>query len=274
MIRFLFTIVFYIIFLCSVRAEELIFLVPHRAVYDFHLDNVSRKMTIVGISGRMVHEFMGSTCQGYTTRVSFINRIYTEDMPVRLISQEVKVYETDDGNKFHFNIKNTIGQNIANNTEGIAERTKDEILVKLKKPKENVYKLAKADFPITLLKNIIRQAKAGHNFYNSTLFNGENGADRVVKESFVIGEKRRTVPDSEMKELKKINKNGYWPIIVSHFDDTKNKEGLPIYRSSFNLYENGVMNDIFIDYGDFSIRSKLKSLQFFDTKNDLDNCKH
>ncbi|CBI76563.1 conserved protein of unknown function [Bartonella clarridgeiae 73] len=270
----MFTIGFYIIFLYSVRAEGAIFLVPHRGVYDFQLDNVSPKMTIVGISGRMVHELTGSACQGYTTRVSFINRIYNEDMQVRLMSQEIKVYETDDGNRFHFNIKNTIGQNIVNNTEGIAERTKDEILVKLKKPKENVYKLAKADFPITLLKNIIRQAKAGHHFYHATLFDGENDADRVVKESVVIGEKKTSISDSEIEELKKINNSGYWPVIVSRFDDTKNKDGLPIYRASFNLYENGVMSNVFIDYGNFSIRSKLKSLQFLDTKNNLNNCKH
>ncbi|MCL6229650.1 EipB family protein [Bartonella bilalgolemii] len=274
MIKLLFIIGFYIIYLCSVRAEESVFLVPHRAVYDFQLDNASREMTAVGIFGRMVHEITGSACQGYTIRASFIVRVYTEGMPVRLMNQEIKAYEAGDGSIFRFDIKKIMEQNIEKSIEGVAERTKDKTLVKLKKPKENVYKLAKADFPITSLKNIIRQARAGHRFYHATLFDGDNGADKVIKTSVVIGEKKKSISDSEIKELKKLDESSYWHVIISHFDDTKNKDGLPIYRESFHLYENGVMRDLFIDYGDFSIRSKLKSLQFLDKQNNLDNCKH
>ncbi|AQX18230.1 MULTISPECIES: EipB family protein [Bartonella] len=273
MLKLLFIIGFYIIYLCSVRAEEAIFLAPHRVVYDFQMDNASWDPVVIGMSGRMVHEIKGSACQGYTTHTSLGVRVYTEGMPVRLMSQEVKTYTTGDGHRFHFDIKKVMEKNVGKSTEGIAELTKNGTLVKLKKPEENVYRLEKADFPITSLKNIIRHAKAGHRFYNTTLFDGDNGGDRVIKESVVIGEKKKSVSDSEIKELKKLDESGYWHVIVSHFDDTKNKDGLPIYRQSFHLYENGVVRHLLIDYGDFSIRLKLKSLQFLDEKNDLHNCK-
>ncbi|MDD9332638.1 MAG: DUF1849 family protein, partial [Bartonella sp.] len=128
------------------------------------MDNASWDPVVIGMSGRMVHEIKGSACQGYTTRTSLIVRVYTEGMPVRLMRQEVKTYTTGDGHRFHFDIKKIMEQNMEKSTEGIADVTKDGTLVKLKKPEENVYKLEKADFPITSLKNIIRHAKAGHRF--------------------------------------------------------------------------------------------------------------
>ncbi|WP_026088016.1 cell envelope integrity EipB family protein [Bartonella rattimassiliensis] len=274
MIRSLFIVILYSVFLCTVKAEEPIFIVPHRAIYDFHLDSVSHEMTISGMSGRMVYELTGSACQGYSTRFRFISRIHIEDMPVRLTDQQTTSYETGDGRTFHFNITDQEGEEIAHRAEGIAERTQDGLTVILKKPKEKTYKLAMAEFPMMQLKNIIRNAKAGHHFYNVTVFDGTNKADKVIKESIVIGEKKTLLSDSETEEMRKLDEEEYWPVIISYFDDGENKDGLPIYRSSFLLHENGVMRDLHIDYGTFSVRAKLSSLEFLELGKDLGRCEN
>ncbi len=45
---------------------------PHRAVYDLSLDNASDRSDITGITGRMVYEFNGSACEGYTVKFRFV----------------------------------------------------------------------------------------------------------------------------------------------------------------------------------------------------------
>ncbi|PIT70090.1 EipB family protein [Bartonella tribocorum] len=270
MIRALFIIILYIVFFCTAKAEESIFIAPHRAIYDFHLDSVSHEMTISGISGRMVYELTGSVCQGYSTRLRFINRLHVEDMPVRFKDQQTMTYETGDSRTFRFNVTDLEGEEVTHHAEGVAERTRDGITVTLKKPKEKEYKLVMAEFPMMQLKNIIRHAKAGDHFYNVTVFDGKNKTDKVIKESIVIGEKKALLSDSEAEKVRKLDEEGYWPVTISYFDDGENKDGLPVYQNSFLLHENGVMRDFRIDYGTFSMRAKLSSLEFLELGKDED----
>ncbi|WP_455481212.1 cell envelope integrity EipB family protein [Bartonella sp. B12(2025)] len=274
MFRSLFIIILYVSFLCTARAKESIFIAPHRAIYDFYLDSVSHEMAISGMSGRMVYELTGSECQGYTTRFRFISRVHIEDMPVRLTDQQTTSYETGDSRTFHFSVTDQVGQEAAHRTEGVAERVQDGIVVKLKKPKEKEYKLAMAEFPIMQLKNIIRHAKAGYHFYHVTVFDGTDKADKVVKESVFIGEKKTKLSNAEAKKIGKLDEEEYWPVTISYFDDVEKKDGLPVYRTSFLLYENGVMHDLRIDYGTFSVRAKLHSLEFLEVEKNLNKCKY
>ncbi|AGF74419.1 hypothetical protein BAnh1_05400 [Bartonella australis AUST/NH1] len=261
-------------FLCSAEAKESVFLAPHRAIYDLQLDDISNGTTILGMSGRMVYEFTGSACQGYTTRFRFVNRLYLENMPTRLTDQQITSYETGDGREFRFSVIEKIGQSLSNDVRGAAERTEDGIIVELKKPKKGVYKLAMADFPIMHLKAIIRQAKASRYFYYGAIFDGTNNANKVRTESVVIGEKKISTSHAETENLRKLDGKSYWPVTVSYFDDENNKGGLPGYRTSFLLYENGVMRDLRINYGNFSVRSKLENFELFDAVKDLGNCEH
>ncbi|WP_455477393.1 EipB family protein [Bartonella sp. B41] len=274
MIRLLFVIILYVSFLRVVGAEEPVFIAPHRAIYDFQLDSTSSEMAILGMYGRMVYELTGSVCRGYTTRFRFISRVHVEDMPARLTDQQTVSYETGDGHTFRFSVIDQVGQDPAHSTEGVAERTKDGILVKLNKPKEQEHQFTMAEFPITQLKNIIRHAKANQRFYHTTVFDGTNKADKVVKESIIIGDERTGTSDDEIKKFGKLSDEGYWPITISYFDDIENKDGLPIYHTSFLLHQNGVMRNLRIDYGNFAVRAKLNSLELFEDEKRGGECTH
>ncbi|WP_336276841.1 EipB family protein [Bartonella sp. CB178] len=272
MIRSFLIIILGFSFLLSAEAAGSVFVAPHRAVYDFQLDSASNEMAILGMTGRMVYELTGSACQGYTTRFRFISRIHIEDMPERLTDQQTTSYEAGDGRTFHFSFMDQVGQDAAHKAEGFAEHTEDGIIVKLQKPQEKEYRLSMAEFPVTQLKSIIQHAKTGHNFYHTTVFDGTNKADRVIKESIVIGEKRVQPLDSEIIKIGVLDGEEYWPVTVSYFDDVENNDGLPMYRTSFLLHESGVMRDLRVDYGTFAVRAKLNSLELFNVGEKLDQC--
>ncbi|WP_375669593.1 EipB family protein, partial [Bartonella sp. MR168JLCBS] len=129
-------------------------------------------------------------------------------------------------------------------------------------------------FPMMQLKNIIRHAKAGRHFYHTTVFDGTEKADKIIKESVIIGEKKMQLSDDETEKLGKLDEEGYWPVTISYFDDVEKKDGLPVYRTSFLLHENGIMRNLHVDYGTFALRAKLNSLEFLDGEKSLDQCKH
>src|SRR6476659_9954783 len=76
-------------------------LAPHRAVYDLTLDKASDRSGITGISGRMVYEFNGSACEGYTVTFRFVTRIATGDT-TRLTDQQTTTFEDAEGKTFSF----------------------------------------------------------------------------------------------------------------------------------------------------------------------------
>ena len=77
-------------------------LVPHRAVYDLALDTASERSGITGLTGRMVYEFNGSACEGYTTNFRFVTRIDMEEQPQRVTDQQTTTFEGADGKNFRF----------------------------------------------------------------------------------------------------------------------------------------------------------------------------
>ncbi len=116
---------------------------------------------------------------------------------------------------------------------------------------------------------------AGETFYQTSLFDGSEDADRVMSTTVVIG-KRQTPADSdpEKKVLAGIGADGFWPVDIAYFDESKNDgEETPEYRISFKLHENGMSRDLVMDYGDFSMRGTLVNLSLFPVPAETDCAK-
>jgi hypothetical protein len=50
-------------------------LVPHRAIYEMTLDEARSASGITGIDGRMVFEFTGSPCDGYSLNMRMVTQM-------------------------------------------------------------------------------------------------------------------------------------------------------------------------------------------------------
>ena len=67
--------------------------------------------------------------------------------------------------------------------------------------------------------------------------------------------------DPDVKSAGKLKDEKTWPVTIAYFDDAKT-DGLPTYRMSFKLYDNGVSRDLTMDYGDFALSGHLVKLDF------------
>ncbi|GAA5540903.1 MULTISPECIES: cell envelope integrity protein EipB [Brucella/Ochrobactrum group] len=245
------------------QAASTVTLVPHRAVYDLTLDRADEKSGISGLTGRMVYEFNGSACEGYTTNFRFVTRIDMEEQPQRVTDQQTTTFEGSDGKSFRFVNKTFVDKELVKEVRGDAKLEGGKTVVELSKPKENKIDLRGTQFPTQHMEELIGKAEAGQKFYQTSLFDASEDADRVVATTVVVG-KGQTPSDDETKFMGPFSKDPVWPVTIAYFDDKEKQDGLPIYRINFKLYRNGITRDLTMDYGDFAMRGKLVKLDVFD----------
>ncbi len=254
------------------HAASTISLVPHRAVYDLTLDRADEKSGITGLTGRMVYEFNGSACDGYTTNFRFVTRIDMEEQPQRVTDQQTTTFEGGDGKLFRFANKTFIDKELVKEVRGDAKLDRGKTIVDITKPKDNKLDLKATQFPTQHMEELIHKAQAGEKFYQTSLYDASEDADRVVATTVVVG-KAQNAPDEEGGALGQLSKDQVWPVTIAYFDDKEKQDGMPIYRINFKLHRNGITRNLTMDYGDFAVHGKLVKLDVFDKDKDKTSCK-
>lgn len=250
----------------TVPASAVPMLQPHRAVYDLSLDRASDRSGITGITGRMVYEFNGSPCDGYTVKFRFVTQI-SADESTRLTDQQTTTFEDAEGKTFSFVTKSFIDQALDKEVKGTARKEANGLKVELDKPERNSLELTATQFPTQHLLELIDKAEKGENFYETNLFDGSEDADKVMTTTVIVGKAEPAKKDDpELPALAKLGGDKYWPVDIAYFDVSEKDGGeeMPQYRISFKLHENGLTRDLTMDYGDFSMTGKLVNLSLFD----------
>ncbi len=85
--------------------------------------------------GRMVYEFDGSYCQGFTTNFRFVTQIDTGDS-VRVSDQQTKTFENLKDGKFTFDTKSFTDEQLDKEVNGAAQDQPDGVKVDLKQLSE------------------------------------------------------------------------------------------------------------------------------------------
>jgi len=244
-------------------------LLAHRAVYDLDLGEASQKSGVVGVSGRIVYEFNGSACVGYSTNYRLVTRMNMRETQ-SLNDYRITTFEGGDGKAFKFATKFFVDQELDKETRGSASLDGQGVEVSLQKPQASEIELPMSQFPTQHMIELIDKANAGEHFYETTMFDGSDSADKVMTTTVVIGKK--TAPeknDPELAALKDLGSESYWPVSIAYFDLAKGDgEETPDYAISFKLYENGFTRDLEMSYGEFSIKAMLVGLDVLDSKSD------
>jgi len=240
-------------------------LLQHRAVYDLKLVDASERSGITGIAGRMVYEIRGSACEGYTVRFRYVTQSDTRDAS-QINDQQTTTFEDADGKTFSFVTKSYTDQNLEKELRGEAQRDEQGVKVHIDKPAQQDFELQPAQFPIQHLVDLINRARTGETFYETSIYDGSEEANKAMTTTVIVGKQTATANgDPEMKALNALAEEKFWPVDIAYFDEmTEGGEDTPEYRTSFKLYENGLTRDLAMDYGDFVIHGKLVDLAVFE----------
>lgn len=250
-------------------AEVLDALQPHRAVYDMRLGDVEDGANVRAITGRIVTEFSGSSCDGFSTTFRFVSRIDDQSGGSRVTDLRTTSYEAGDGTSFQFVTQNYTDRKLAEETKGVATRDGDKIVVDLVKPANRQVTLdGKALFPTNHIAGVIDAAEQGRSIFEAPLYDGGDKGDKSTLTTAVIGKAVAgddTAGDDDAAAVAKIGGGPRWPVRLSYFDmDAPQGEQTPMYELSFLIYANGITRRLELDYGEFTIVGKLASVELLE----------
>ena len=241
-------------------------LVAHRAIYDLELKDATDRSGIAGMFGRMVYEFEGSDCTGFTTNFRFVTQIDTGDA-TRMSDQQTKTFEDLTKRTFKFETKSFTDQQLDKDVRGAATDEAKGVKVDLQQPTAKQIDLAESRFPTEHMLDIIHNAKLGKNFFEARVFDGSDDGDKSLVATTVVG--KSETPKSDDVDADKAGafaRTAFWPVTIAYFNEKNTGDAMPVYRMSFKLYENGITRDLTMDYGDFVLTGKLTKLEMLDAK--------
>jgi hypothetical protein len=248
--------------------------VPHQALYDLNLVKSRGSASIDSARGRILYNFSGSPCEGYTSEFRQVSELNSGEGKTTLSDLRSTSWEDAEGKSYRFKIDSRMNDTDSSPVDGIAERSGDHITVKLKQPEAKTFTLDGATvFPTEQIRRIIAAARQGKSLLELTVYDGSDNGEKVYNTLTVIGQPiagDHTIasPDAsttndQMKSLTR------WPVTVSYYDrDAKANDGeqTPVYAMSFELFENGVSRALVLDYNDFVISGALGKFDIKDAK--------
>lgn len=252
-------------------ADKVDGLAPHRAVYDIILVEALPGAGISELTGRMVYELTGSDCAGFTQKMRFVTSTTNQEGEVSVTDLRTSTWEDIEGNRFRFDNSQYRDQRRVEQTVGEAVRNKNPggIRVELTKPKKRVLKLPnKVMFPIQHSRHMLEVARKGESVFSVDLFDASERGEKVYSTSAYIAPRRESGFNKSLPSVangEALDSLAAWPVALSYYEQgTELEDAVPVYEISFIFFENGVSRRLLIDYGNFSIRGELKSLQMLE----------
>ena len=246
----------------------------HQALYELKLVKSRGSNAISGARGRILYNFSGSACEGYTSDFRQVSELNSGEGKLTLSDLRSHSWEDAAGKSYRFKIDTRMNDSDAPSVDGIAERVGDKIRVKLKQPVAKTFNLeGGVVFPTEQIHRIIDAARSGKSILELMVYDGSDNGEKVYNTLSVIGQPipgDRSIaspdPSTANDRMKALTR---WPVTVSYYDrDARAKDGeqTPVYAMSFELFENGVSRALVLDYNDFVISGALGKFDVKDSK--------
>jgi hypothetical protein len=237
-------------------------LASHRAVYDLKLSQ-SHKASLQTVRGRILYDFAGDACDGYTTQVRQVTEMDGGERGPSLSDLRSTTWEDEAGKNFRFASTNFINQQQTMQVDGSAIRGPHGVEVVLKKPVQKTLQLDPATaFPTDHLRRIIAAARAGKKLLELPVYDGSEDGEKIYNTLTVIGEPIPSTkqPSDAAAGKPELANATRWHVRVSYFDQRNTGEPTPVYAIAFELYDNGISRALTLDYNDFEITGVMSTL--------------
>ena len=227
-------------------------LAAHRAIYNLKLET-AQGSNVQAATGSMSYEVQDA-CDGWAVRQRLtLDITNAEGQNVEMVSDYV-TWESKGGHNFRFRMKQTTENATTQQTEGEANTGPQGGEARYTLPSVNKIALPPGTLlPMAHTNAIIEAARAGKKFLGIPLFDGtsEKGAQDtniVILDWKPAGTEGKAWPD-----LLKLPSTH---VHVAFFDRTRDAT-TPEYEVGMRYWENGVGDDLRMDFGDFVMDGKM-----------------
>ncbi len=241
----------------------------HLAVYDLTLTKSRRSPALDGARGRILYNFAGSACEGYTTDLRHVVQLDVGEGRVTISDQRATSFEDGDGKTYRFRMETRKDNEVTSIADGVAERGEGGVTVSLAKPAAKIVMLpAGTVFPTEQMRRIIAAAREGKSLLELDIYDGSDNGEKAYHTLTVIGRPiaadQAPSPADAGGGNQSLVKLTRWPVTVSYYergDGAKRVEETPIYAMTFELYENGVTRALSLDYNDFVLGGAMTKFE-------------
>ncbi len=241
--------------------SDAITLASHRAVYDLSL--LRGGGDVIDAEGRIVYEFVGTACEGFTTTVRQLTTL-VGDVGTMTLDTNVTTFEEGDGGAFSFRTRTLLDGAPMMRTQGEAEIADGSLRIDLEEPRNaEIVRAEEPAFPARHIIAILEAAQRREPILAMAVFDGGDEGDEIHDTLAVIGAPRGPDADAAFPELTQTER---WRVTLSYFDRGEAGDDTPSYVAGFDLHENGVTTDLTLDFGDFALTGTMTAIEFFDTE--------
>ncbi|MCJ2124097.1 cell envelope integrity EipB family protein [Methylobacterium sp. J-077] len=245
-------------------AQDIV-LANHRAVYDLSLAEGGGTRSVESARGRIVIDFRGDACRGYTMLTRQVTELSSGESGPRLSDMRSTTFEGGKGREFRFKTTTLTNNQPAAPVDGTASEQGpgESVTVKLKGAAKPLTVEGPVLFPSEHMRHLIEAARAGQATLSAKVFDGSDDGKKVYDTFAVIGH-AGTGPASDTARDKPLREGPlagmpHWPVRLSYYTAGAG-ERTPIYTLGFDLYENGVSGALKLDYGEFAILGDMVAL--------------
>lgn len=235
---------------------------PHRAIYDLELATLRSGAAVADVSGMMLFEWADS-CDGWIIGQRYqLDFLYPEAGEVA-VDTSYTSWEAKDGSSFQFNLRTMTNGSVDEEIRGSAELPDSggNGRAEFRLPEIQSEPLPEGTlFPTAHSLALLERAEAGDNFFVAVMFDGTEFAG-PIELSAVIGP-QAPAPEAAAAAFEVMQRPS-WPVRLAFFSQDAGAAA-PDYEMELQIYDNGVVDHMLIDYGDFVLRGVLRDLEVLD----------
>lgn len=237
-------------------------LAPHEAVYELTLDQPGSGIN--GAEGRIALQLKNETCEAMDLDYRFVVR-FQEDTELTVTDQHTLSKESRSGDRFEFETKTSIDGAPQETVKGRARIEGDKTRIDYELPVSRQTEIAKAAFPLGHTAQIIEKAKAGRRIFETRLFDGDNEAEKGLTTTAIITPGNGKQADAPQPAISaSLAGLRSWMIVESYYNKDSDRDGMPIFETRYRLYENGVSDELTMDFGAYTLKGRLSRLELLE----------
>ncbi len=232
---------------------------PHQGSYRVELASTRTGSQVAGVAGEMRFRW-ADACDGWAIEQNYrLDFTYAQGNEA-VMSTGYATWESRDGRRFTFSTRNMTGDHVDEELRGSAEMTAaggpGTATYRLPEPQDMALPQG-SFFPTAHTEAILTRAEAGEHLFHALLFDGTR-AEGLTELNAVIGA-RLDAPDPATVSSPLLARPS-WRVRLAFFT-LPEVTAAPEYEMSVRLYDNGVVDDMTIDYGTFAVRVRLDHIE-------------
>lgn len=246
--------------LAAAPAEAAFELAPHRAIYGVSLASAKSGSGIATVKGEMFADWSES-CEGWTLdHRTRLDVAFAPGGVIRLTSA-VATWESRDGLDYRFTVRNSANGRVTGRIEGhatlAAPGRAGQVVYDVPAGRTDTLP-AGTVFPTRHSVRVLEAAATAPTMISMPVFDGLT-LDGAFFISAVLG-RPRAPAKKPRAALAALEGRLSWPLRMAFFP-VAGQDAEPRHEIGMVMYDNGVGEDLLIDFGDFAVRARLIRLE-------------